>query len=205
MTTCREFFTFSWPLRGRGVDPSGQPDRFFPVFFYYFPNYSSAIFQLTWRSQESQIPKCPHLTNIFITGFGHFMIFLPFWKYLKNDSCCWLPCSRVGKVIASTIPLGPLSIVQGSSRWLKKLHEIRRPRWGLMRSHWNSQNHRQVDKNSVNSEIFNPPQYTQFSYHLLTTHSLNWLSWRDRDWCYFHYIRQGSSMRLGFTAKVGRI
>ena len=33
MTTCRKIFTFSWPLRGRGVDPSGQPDRFFPVFF----------------------------------------------------------------------------------------------------------------------------------------------------------------------------
>ena len=37
MTTCREFFTFSWPLRGRGeggVDPSGQPDRFLRVFFF---------------------------------------------------------------------------------------------------------------------------------------------------------------------------
>ena len=33
MTTCRKNFTFSWPLRGRGVNPSGQPDRFFPVFF----------------------------------------------------------------------------------------------------------------------------------------------------------------------------
>ena len=39
MTTCREFFTFSWPLRGRGggVNPSGQPDRFFPVFFLALP------------------------------------------------------------------------------------------------------------------------------------------------------------------------
>ena len=31
-----KFFTFSWPLRGRGggVNPSGQPDRFFTVFFF---------------------------------------------------------------------------------------------------------------------------------------------------------------------------
>ena len=35
MATCWEIFTFSWPLRGRGggVNPSGQPDRFFPVVF----------------------------------------------------------------------------------------------------------------------------------------------------------------------------
>ena len=39
MATCREIFTFSWPLRGRGggVNPSGQPDRFFTVFFLTLP------------------------------------------------------------------------------------------------------------------------------------------------------------------------
>ena len=50
MTTCREIFTFSWPLRGRGGggNPSGQPDRFFPVFFYDSPKRRRKKLQAFW-------------------------------------------------------------------------------------------------------------------------------------------------------------
>ena len=49
MTTCPDFFTFSWPLRGRGGDnPSGQPDRFFPGFFNISQYYQSNVTNLMW-------------------------------------------------------------------------------------------------------------------------------------------------------------
>ena len=43
MITCREFFTLPDRFGGGegGVNPSGQPDRFFTVFFYPFPKQQS--------------------------------------------------------------------------------------------------------------------------------------------------------------------
>ena len=42
------------------------------------------FFQLTWRSQEPQISKCPHLMSILITGFWTFHEFLPIFKVFEK-------------------------------------------------------------------------------------------------------------------------
>ena len=49
MTTCREFFTFSWPLRGRGR--GGRPKRSaWPLFSRFFFTPSPTGFLLTSRA-----------------------------------------------------------------------------------------------------------------------------------------------------------
>ena len=66
MTTCREYFLhFPDRFGGGGVNPSGQPDRFFPVFFYPFPYWLSDSLTLSLlirntrvrcRSEELSLP-----------------------------------------------------------------------------------------------------------------------------------------------------
>ena len=57
MTTCREFFTFSWPLRGRGRGGGrGRPKRLaWPLlsrfFFYAFPNMNNNIYMI-WEKHH---------------------------------------------------------------------------------------------------------------------------------------------------------
>ena len=105
MTTCRKIFTFSWPLRGRGgEDPSGQPDRFFPAFFFitslrykFFSDYWRTSWKQLWlifsfeSCQVAQYAKNVLLKwNVYIPqcDFRNIQIFpsLPFLNVLEMEN-----------------------------------------------------------------------------------------------------------------------
>ena len=68
MTTCREFFTFSWPLRGRGR--GGRPKRsawpFFSRFFFWrLPLSVSEILQYEWKPCNFMVGTQRYLVSAF--------------------------------------------------------------------------------------------------------------------------------------------
>ena len=76
MATCRENFTFTWPLGGWGgaVNPSGQPGRFFPVFFMNPSLKSPEEYKAISKDMEKELPMEPLNLNT--------------WTLLKQSNNC---------------------------------------------------------------------------------------------------------------------
>ena len=96
MTTCREFFTFSWPLRGRGR--GGRPKRsawplFSRFFFDYFPYYHCCLLaweQIDLRRSGSFFLSWQFLLSrhfIFVKTFDFVLVsFIVVWSELTLTS-----------------------------------------------------------------------------------------------------------------------
>ena len=83
MTTCREFFTFSWPLRGRG----GRPKRSaWPLFsrFFFSPSLKWIQNQYSWKDDSSY-----KLYTLGPLCLWQCLIFKGDIKHIKSS---WNPC-----------------------------------------------------------------------------------------------------------------
>ena len=173
MTTCRKIFTFSWPLRGRGVDPSGQPDRFFR---FVFDAFTKRIFK----------SKC-FLDQSSVSGrqFQH----LPGnWPRCKSP-CRKFPCLKFPCRPLSQIPLSQivsnvdLCFHSPSSRsWFDQLGIFSSRRQASARLHPQRVFHKFVHRSFFQSWIFyhrplNPQLLINLTKHLVWSYMFSMNLW----------------------------
>ena len=84
MTTCREIFTFSWPLRGRGSTQAVSLTAFFP-FFFMTPLMPSINKMKKWYSKSS------HFSKVYFCEVNSAFAFSQLCKFIYQvqRKICW--------------------------------------------------------------------------------------------------------------------